>query len=554
MAPSISNGQWPLRPINPADRARLAAARPILANAPRERDGLRLSRREDLDHFEIERHSPQDVVALSGVGVADRHPIIIEKLRHLIATIGNRLDNQRPWKRLRPIAEQLVSELDVPLEQIPQRIARLHEYYASLAKLVEQDDRLRRNASEADDPLGAVDRSALTDCVDSLAPWLRSFPSVRESENERQASLARPELYESVRAQLPDARAVIEMAGKGGVLSPEDTALALMPIETAEAGPPGSAQAERAGYRGLANARNLIVTATGFVADASSTLNNQAASLLQKLRSFLVRAAAPIKRIASTMAQAVSEAITSVMRVSSDADARSGSVPISAEPSIVREDIPSNPPPDFDIEEVKRLILAGKAPPAAWVPFIGDLDFRGTNLVDLEPLSGLTSLRMLYLNDTRITRLEPLGGLIDLGWLELSGTQVADITPVSGLTNLQHLDVSGTPVAKLPHLSRLKSLYALDLSGTQITDLDLKRLCELTNLQTLLLRDTQITDLAPLSACTSLWYLALDRTPVTNLEPLRTLKGLAWLDLRDTEVTDLSPLRDLPSLQELRLE
>src|SRR5689334_2311445 len=37
-------------------------------------------------------------------------------------------------------------------------------------------------------------------------------------------------------------------------------------------------------------------------------------------------------------------------------------------------EVPPEPPPDFDLDEVRRMILAGIALPPAWVPFILELN------------------------------------------------------------------------------------------------------------------------------------------------------------------------------------
>ena len=57
---------------------------------------------------------------------------------------------------------------------------------------------------------------------------------------------------------------------------------------------------------------------------------------------------------------------------------------------------------------------------------VTELDLGRTEVVDLEPLEGLTSLEKLYLEGTQVVNLEPLKGLTSLQWLDLEGTQVSD--------------------------------------------------------------------------------------------------------------------------------
>jgi hypothetical protein len=132
-------------------------------------------------------------------------------------------------------------------------------------------------------------------------------------------------------------------------------------------------------------------------------------------------------------------------------------------------------PPDFDLDEAKRMILAGDAPPKAWRPLITELillwDGWKKGIRDLSPLSELTSLRSLQLMNTRVNDVSPLSGLTALQRLDLRGTQVIDISPLSGLTALQSLDLADTQVSDVSSLRGLTSLQWLDLSGTRVNDL-----------------------------------------------------------------------------------
>jgi hypothetical protein len=117
--------------------------------------------------------------------------------------------------------------------------------------------------------------------------------------------------------------------------------------------------------------------------------------------------------------------------------------------------------PPYDYDEAKRMILAGIAPPAAWVPSILNLDLSGTDLRDLSPLVGLAALRALSCSETQVIDLAPLAGLTALEVLGCSGTRVSDISPLAGLTSLARLDLRRTEVwdfSPLDHLTNLKIL------------------------------------------------------------------------------------------------
>ena len=99
---------------------------------------------------------------------------------------------------------------------------------------------------------------------------------------------------------------------------------------------------------------------------------------------------------------------------------------------------------------------------------VKSLDFSGTDIRDLSPLAGLTSLSELSLQGTQVGDLSPLAGLASLTWLYLQGTQVGDLSPLAALTSLRGLSLQGTQVGDLSPLAGLASLTRLDLQGTQV--------------------------------------------------------------------------------------
>jgi Leucine-rich repeat (LRR) protein len=235
---------------------------------------------------------------------------------------------------------------------------------------------------------------------------------------------------------------------------------------------------------------------------------------------------------------------------------------------------PAESPPDFDVRIAHEMILAGRTPPSTWYPWIDQLEFRGKELTDLAPLSGLTALRTLYLSGTQVSDLAPLAGLSALQWLSLNGTQVSDLAPLAGLSALQWLFLDVTQVSDLAPLSGLSALQRLYLNSTQVSDLaplsglnalqtlslsgtqvsDLAPLAGLNSLQTLSLGGTRVSDLAPLAGLNSLQTLSLDRTQVSDLAPLAGLNALQTLSLDRTQVSDLAPLAGLNALQTLSLD
>ncbi|MBT9287925.1 leucine-rich repeat domain-containing protein [Prosthecodimorpha staleyi] len=207
---------------------------------------------------------------------------------------------------------------------------------------------------------------------------------------------------------------------------------------------------------------------------------------------------------------------------------------------------------EFDYEaEARKLILAGEAPPPAWIPHIRHLDLSGTGVTDLSPLSDLKALEELDLEFNGAKDLSPLSGLTALKSLNLGTNGLTDVSPLSGLTALETLALDNTGVTDVTPLSGLTSLETLEISNTGVTDIS--PLSGLSALATLALFGARVADVSPLSGLTALQTLDLDNTGVTDVSPLSGLTALRTLRLAYTSVTDVSPLSDLTALSELYL-
>ena len=120
---------------------------------------------------------------------------------------------------------------------------------------------------------------------------------------------------------------------------------------------------------------------------------------------------------------------------------------------------------------------------------------------------------------------------------------------ITALTNLQTLILRGTQISDLTPLQGLSQLSSLNLCNTQISDLTpLQGLLQLSSLD---LGFTQISDLTPLQGLSQLSWLNLWNTQISDLTPLQGLSQLSWLNLWNTQISDLTPLQGLSQLSSL---
>ena len=189
--------------------------------------------------------------------------------------------------------------------------------------------------------------------------------------------------------------------------------------------------------------------------------------------------------------------------------------------------------------------------PLAGLTTLTTLNASHTSVVELAPLTGLTALKFLDLSETPITDIWPLANLTALEFLNLAYTRVSDLTPLANCSAIEALCVDNTQIADLQPLAKLTTLNALYAGRTQVADL--APLANLSALAALVVWETGVADISPLADLTALTALDLWGTRVANLDPLAHLTGLASLDLRRTRVADLEPLAGLSGLRTLEL-
>ena len=149
---------------------------------------------------------------------------------------------------------------------------------------------------------------------------------------------------------------------------------------------------------------------------------------------------------------------------------------------------------------------------------------------------------------------------LDLGSMYLTD---ADIEPLQYMVNLQSLDLRQNQLTGLTPLAGLTQLESLELRGNNLSDLT--PLAGLTNLKTLRLggsdsgvNNPNLQDLTPLSGLKNLEILVLpgnsqirDLTPISGLTNLREFSMSGDSSAGAYQIADLSPLAGLTNLERL---
>ena len=182
--------------------------------------------------------------------------------------------------------------------------------------------------------------------------------------------------------------------------------------------------------------------------------------------------------------------------------------------------------------------------------FVGGEWINSNEISNLSPLSNLTSLERLYLDNNSISDVTPLSNLIRLIRLYLDSNNISNVTPLSNLTSLERLVLGNNSISDVTPLSNMISLEWLGLDSNSI--LDVTPLSNMTSLEWLLLNNNSISDLAPLVANTGLG--SGDKVDVSN-NPLSATSiniHIPALQSRGVEV-DFSASKPAVKNKELRM-
>ncbi len=189
---------------------------------------------------------------------------------------------------------------------------------------------------------------------------------------------------------------------------------------------------------------------------------------------------------------------------------------------------------------------------------------KSNQLVDVQPIGELTSLRTLALDSNMIRNTSALGKLTLLDDLSLRNNydyskkkKVAwNFDFIRQLRNLKRLDLSNnSDNLKLHSIAweNLEQLEELELSdngrGLNLASIPWEKLH---NLKKLTIRNSQLTDIEALKGASSLEILDLSRNAIQSISALAELKNLNYLDLSMNKIRDFSPLSGLSKLSSLK--
>lgn len=206
-------------------------------------------------------------------------------------------------------------------------------------------------------------------------------------------------------------------------------------------------------------------------------------------------------------------------------------------------------------------------------PLLTLLNLGSNYIEDINILSELVYLQQLNLEENSIEDITSLRELNSLILLKLNGNMISNITPLSQLVNIESLNLSENSIQNIEPLAELINLKVLMLNNNAFIN-DLTPLQNMTFLKTLMIEYDHndisvyngIRDITPLSGLTNLMFLNLRYNIINDITPLSQLTNMKILILSalsqelysetenpPTPITDITPLRNMTGLFELHL-
>lgn len=260
------------------------------------------------DHFAmLAKGGLDDLTAAAQPMTQQMQSALLEKVRSF-SEISKRLNNQVGWDGIDGTVKKLSDLLDRPPAEIPDVLGYLYPTAIELGSFMELDQQLAADEKSFAMPLDPEVRRPLSDIVRNLAPWLRSFPSIRETDDQANRFLQKA-------TELSPSFDVVVAAEKEELLTKADIEVFHQLKGAVER---GEFQGEKAGGHAKRSATNLVIGVGAFLGTVyTGAIGSDVATispLAQKASQFLVSAEISIGSLITDLPQDLSYAISEFMR------------------------------------------------------------------------------------------------------------------------------------------------------------------------------------------------------------------------------------------------
>ena len=169
---------------------------------------------------------------------------------------------------------------------------------------------------------------------------------------------------------------------------------------------------------------------------------------------------------------------------------------------ILNDNLISDLSPIAGLTNLESLVLelndVSDLSPIAGLINLEHIDFNANDVSDLSPIARLVNLRRIRTWGNPFSDLSPLAGLTKLEWLDICGARLQDasLEPLTGLTGLKELYLADNGISDISPIARLTGLERLNIHHNHISNIS--PLAGLTNLKWLGVDHNNISDFSPL--------------------------------------------------------
>ncbi|MFC1564849.1 leucine-rich repeat domain-containing protein [candidate division KSB1 bacterium] len=174
------------------------------------------------------------------------------------------------------------------------------------------------------------------------------------------------------------------------------------------------------------------------------------------------------------------------------------------------------------------------------------------NISNISDLGKLTKLTKLVIDQQRVlSDITPLSGLTNLEHLDLNDNIIEDISPLAGMEKLEYLDLRFNHVKDISCLENLVNLKLLWFVNGEFGEISSVR--NMLKLERLKFHQCKVSDISALKDLKNLVSLEADLNSISDISPLAELENLKVLMLGENIIEDISSLENLTNLNHLRL-
>jgi Leucine-rich repeat (LRR) protein len=211
---------------------------------------------------------------------------------------------------------------------------------------------------------------------------------------------------------------------------------------------------------------------------------------------------------------------------------------------------------NLDLLDIGRIEADGKGVRTLndlkWFPNLQYLNVSSNQISDINGLSGLSKLTYLLFCDTQVLNINPLSGLINLEYLNIQRCgRLKSLGPITGLTNLKTLALDQTDISDISGLKNLVNLEILSINHSSVSDIG--SLSNLNKLTMVRFVGNKIKSISSLSGLTNMEYLNVPLNQVTDISPLKKLAKLKELEVGMNQISDISVVSNFTQLTSLSI-